>query len=58
MINPHPIGTAAWLIFELQALPPETIINVPTAYAWSPAPVIRLEPYHRTSSIVLDNGQD
>lgn len=51
-------GTAAWLINQLQALPPDSLVNVPTAYSWYPRPVIKLDHYKEIDGVVLDNGED
>ena len=61
MSRPHistVVGTAAWLIEQLKALPPETVINVSTAYAWSPAPVKLINHDSRFEGVILDNGND
>lgn len=55
-MNPHTSGTAAWLIFELQAVPPETQVNVPTAYGGSPSPVAQLIRQDEVEGVILDNG--
>lgn len=49
--------TAAQLIEELKKLPPETVINVPTAYAWSPCPVVKFVTQPEwVDGVILDNG--